>query len=125
MTLGNVLIAFLIAIFLTVIFVYGFGSKGSWASTLSFFLVIFLGVWASSLWIVASGPFIFNVSWIPLLYIGIIISLLLAAAIPVSRKESEDPGKVAEKTAYHGFNAYFWILIVALGFSILIGYLMF
>lgn len=79
MTIIEVLIILLIALFVTGIFSYAFKSEGS-GSILFFFLIIFLASWAARLWILPIGPVFLGIAWIPVLIVGIIFAFILSAA---------------------------------------------
>lgn len=125
--------AIIIAIIITLLFVFAFSARGPWGTAWSFFLVILLVVWASSLWIIPVGPVYWGVAWIPLFFIGILFALLLAA-IPTS--DSEVRGRTRtdvnrdvtrptreEATAANALSVVFWIFIGLMILAIFIGYI--
>jgi hypothetical protein len=122
--LFDVLFAFGIGLVLTALFAGLLGRSGPWASIPVFFAVIFLASWAGGVWIAPIGPALFGVYWVPFVVFGLIIALLLAAAVkprvPVETGEDDgrkqEPGKAA-------FDAFFFGLIVLLAVAILVGYL--
>ncbi|MFW6219128.1 MAG: hypothetical protein ACOC3S_03320 [Bacteroidota bacterium] len=126
MTLENIIIAFLISVLLTVIFRFGFKRKGPWGNIWTFFLVIFLAVWASELWILPSGPEWKDYRYISLLVIGLLFGFLLVAAERVpSREENEEnkdkPEELKESKKIGKTGAYFWMLLIILLGIILVG----
>lgn len=86
--LGGILAAIVIAILISALFYFAFNARGPWGSLWTFFLVLLLVVWAASLWIRPIGPVYWGVSWVPLIFIGLIFALLLAA-IPTYDDETE------------------------------------
>ncbi len=127
MFLSELIIALIIALMLSVIFVYGFRRAGPWPSFFLFFIIIFLATWAGGLWINPIGPSIRGVFWLPFLLVGAIFALLLAAATPPSPKETTIELKTKkqlkkEKRIEAALNLFFWILIMALTIAIVIGY---
>lgn len=91
--LGGVLAAIVIAILISAIFYFAFNARGPWGSLWTFFLVLLLVIWAANLWIRPIGPVYWGVSWVPLIFIGLIFALLLAA-IPTYDDETE--GRLTE-----------------------------
>lgn len=118
----ELIFAGLIAIVITVLYVFLMRNRGPWKSIWPFFFVIFLGVWSASFWIHPIGSALQHYDWVPLLYIGFIIALLLASVVPVKQKSKQsaqdnkapDDPKVA-------LNVFFWLLILVLLIPIIIG----
>lgn len=129
MFLMEFVLALLIALILSIIFVYGFRRPGPWPNFLVFFIIIFLAAWAGGLWINPIGPSVRGMFWLPFLLAGIIFALLLAAATPPPAEQSttivlktKEQAKKEEriKTA---LNLFLWILIIALTVFIIVAYL--
>lgn len=135
-TFGGVLAAILIAILISAIFYYGFSSRGPWGTFWTFFLVLLLIIWAASLWVRPVGPVYWGVAWVPLLFIGLIFALLLAA-IPAYEPTPEeeivdreivvgDPETVrrreAEASSAAAIGWIFWLFITILFVAIIVGY---
>ncbi|MFW6180534.1 MAG: hypothetical protein ACOC8N_02210 [Spirochaetota bacterium] len=122
--LFEVLFALGIGLMLTAVFAGLLGRSGPWASIPVFFAIIFLASWAGGVWIAPVGPALFGVYWVPFLIFGLIIALLLAAAVkprvPVMAGEDEGTKREPGKAAY---DAFFFGLIVLLAVAILVGYL--
>lgn len=126
--------AIIIAIVLTLIFYFALSARGPWGSLWSFFLIILLIVWSASLWISPIGPVYWGVAWIPLIFIGIIFALLLAA-IPTSETDYRgvrgdvvdadvrtEPERAEERAAAGAVGFMFWIFIFFLIIAIIAGY---
>lgn len=58
------------------------GTRGPWNSLIWFFLVIFLFSWGGGVWLTPFGPTGWGVSWMPFLFVGFFVTLLLSAATP-------------------------------------------
>lgn len=118
--------AFVIALALSLIFVYGFRRRGPWTNFYIFFLIIFLATWAGGLWIMPIGPSISGIFWLPFLLVGAIFALLLAAASPppkqpsIELKTREQVKK--EKKIETAISVFMWVLIVVLLAAIIVGY---
>lgn len=94
------------------------GSEVAGQSLLFLFLILLLAMWVGSAWIKPWGPVWYGSSWLSLLVIGLIFSLLILAVSappgrgPRERREAEkDPQFLAGVTI---FGLYFWALIVIL-----------
>lgn len=128
MFLGELLVAILISMLLTVILSGFLGYKGPWTSTNSFFAALLLTTFGIGQWIIPFGPDLFGVYWLPYLAIGFILAIMLAAAAPakppkttkeaVARAES---GEGCKK----GLDKFFWLLVSILAIGIFSSYLNF
>jgi len=117
----GIIFSIVIAVGITLIYWFVLRKKGPWARFMPFFFVIFMGVWAASFWLHPFGPAIEGVSWVPMLFIGIIISLLLSAALPSSkRKKSAEDQESAPDSPKGALLAFLWLLIVILIIPIII-----
>jgi type VI protein secretion system component VasK len=118
----------LIAMVLTLIFAMGLGRHRSGTVLLMFFIILFLATWAGGLWIHPVGPPTWGVPWLSFLIVGFILAIMLAALIPPAprnrpvagegRPESEE-----EKKEMVAFNAFVWILLVALVVAIILRFI--
>jgi len=75
----EVLGAIIVAVVISSIFYFAVDARGPWGSFWTFFVIILLVVWAASLWIVPFGYIYWEIAWIPLFFIGLVIAFLLAA----------------------------------------------
>jgi hypothetical protein len=57
----HLLLAVLISLLLTGVFIFGFRKRGPWNSFLIFFVVVALTAWAGEIWFPAIGPAIWGV----------------------------------------------------------------
>lgn len=129
MGFAEVIFSLIIAIIITVVFALGFKNKGPWGTIWAFFLIIFLAVWAASLWLTPRGPFVIGVAWIPIAFFGILIALIVSAAVPPSNRETIQHNRkmnpeIKESGKFSTFNAYFWLLMVLLVIAVVFGYYM-
>lgn len=90
--IGGVLSALLIALVISALFYYAFNATGPWGSFWTFFLVLLLIIWAASLWVHPIGPVFWGIAWIPLLVVGLVFALLLAAIPTESSREDKRAG---------------------------------
>jgi hypothetical protein len=116
--------ALVISSFLTIISVFLLRKKGPWGSAWTFFLVIFLVLWAVSIYLAPVGPTYQGVSWAPLIIAGILLSLLLIAAMPGVnewRDESMEPDKATKPLTHRKDSRIFWVFIVLLAIAVMVG----
>jgi hypothetical protein len=126
----DLLVAFIVAVVLTVIFATVFRNTGPWGIWWVFLLVVLLATWAGGLWLAPFGPTIFDVAWAPFLLVGLIVSLLMAAVVPAARppevahthREAVAEAR-AEQAAIATFSVFLWILIFSLIVIIALGYI--
>lgn len=121
---GEFFIAFAIAFVLSVIFGAAFrwerpGHPGLWHSIFFLFVIIFLATWAIGGWVAPVGPSVSGISWLSFLIIGLIVALILAAAVPPRRRRPrniEETKRQVEESieAQAMLGAFFWILFIAL-----------
>jgi hypothetical protein len=121
--------AALISLILTLVSAFFLGKRGPWGSLWTFFLVLFLTLCTVSIYIVPIGPIYWGIAWIPITIAGIIVTILLIAAMPhqikMDAQEKEDSMRL-ESINRHDFpttpvGRFFWILIVAFIIAIILG----
>jgi hypothetical protein len=127
MFLVDLLLALAVALLLTAIFAGGFRNRGPWDAWWVFLLVVFLATWAGGLWFAPFGPTVFEVAWLPFLFVGLIVALLLAAVVPPARPPRTYGEAIAEARAEEAtvaaFSAFFWILLIGLAVAVVLAYL--
>lgn len=127
MTLAAVLGIIVLALLIGLIFYYGFKSRGPWGSFWTFFLVIFFGIWIAALWVNPVGPIYWGVAWLDLIFVGILLALILAAASPLKKKDFEDPeAKVTTERYNHTgavVGAFFWIMLLFFVLAVIAGFI--
>lgn len=75
----------LISFVIGAVFYFVFERRGPWGSFWTFFIVLFLGVFMAYVWVRPAGPVYWGVAIFPLLFVGLLFALLLAAATPPVR----------------------------------------
>lgn len=125
MNFPGFLLALIIALIFTAIFFFGFRNRGPWGTFWSFFLVMFLVIWAAAIWFTDIGPTWMDVAWAPIVVIGIILAIILASATPPDRPRrivvNEPPSEDTTPTA--ALSVFFWITVVALAVVVVFGLL--
>jgi hypothetical protein len=125
MHIYGIVASIIIALLLTLIFSTSYRHRGPWGGLLFFFLVIFLASWAGQLWI-PRGPVLFGVAWVPLVFIGVLVAILLLAAgsSAIDRAPVNPPAeKIAQEDAsILAIGFFFWLLILILIIAITVGY---
>jgi hypothetical protein len=122
------LAALIFALLFTFIFAAGFRRKGPWASMVLVFIIIFLATWAGGVWLHPVGVPLWGVHWMAFLFVGLVITLVLAAAVPSAREESTvelvdvREEKAERKAALGALGVFFWVLVIALVVAIVARY---
>ncbi len=135
MFLIHLLYALFIGLGIAWLFGLALGTRGPWNSFIWFFLVIFLFSWGGGVWLTPFGPTGWGVSWLPFLFVGFFVTLLLLAATPRSARgrralNARDATaanlkeRVAdEKETESAVDVFFWVLIVFLAAVIFCSYM--
>lgn len=119
MKIADLLIALIIAFFLSLFIAFGFRKKHPFGVFWLFFLIIFLTTLAAGFWIRPIGPIIIGFAWIPVFAATLLVAILIAASTPdESYNAIKEKGNGEMKT-----NLFFWILIVFLMLLIIAGFL--
>jgi thiol:disulfide interchange protein len=95
-----------------------FSTRGPWGSLLWFFLVVSLFAWAGGVWLVPFGPRWWGIGWLPIIFMGFLVSMLLTAAsprIPRKRRNSQEE-TIAEVESKVVIDTIFWVMIICLLF---------
>jgi hypothetical protein len=122
--------AALISLILTVVSVFFLGKRGPWGSIWTFFLVLFLTLCTVSIYVAPIGPVYWGIAWIPITIAGIIVTILLIAAMPHVPIDKRD--KINKNTATTEIDIrsdfpgtpvgrFFWALIILFVIAIIIG----
>ncbi len=123
-----VIAALVVAFLLTMLFSVLLKNKGPWGGLWVVFIIIFLASWAANLWINPIGPQVFGISIVPILIVGVIIAVILAAVTrpetrnkpPRIEAEQQEPPKEVVRAVTVG--VFYWVLLVILIFAIIGGY---
>jgi hypothetical protein len=94
-----------------------------------FFLILFLSLWIVSIYIRSVGPVYLGIAWVPIIIAGILLAVLLAAAIPDTNRDQSlrdtQSSKVSQADEQDVRNTsvgrFFWILILLMITAIIIG----
>lgn len=137
--LAGIIATVFVAILISSLFYYAFNARGPWGSFWTFFLVILLVIWATSLWMRPIGPLFWGIAWIPLFFVGLLFALLLASlSSPHDRRgdkrsemiDEEMPVDRAEVGRRQDLNrtaatvsGLFWAFMIILLLIILLGYM--
>ncbi len=121
----NIVFPFILSIFLTSTFTWlKFRTfKRLWSVQVwPAFLVIFLGTWATSLWIkplefITDG---YNYAWVAILAVGALLMIVLVMLLPEHREKNEKAK--AKNDTLKELGIFFWILIIVLSIPIILGY---
>jgi hypothetical protein len=117
----GIITAFVIALFISLLFSLGFKHKGPWGAIWIFFIIIFLMVWAGQLWIIPVGPVISNSGWLFLFFLGLIFALALAAPDAPKKSSNQQSSDIPPFTATIGI--FFWVLVISLLLAVISGYI--
>ena len=115
MTFVEILITVLAAVLIGILFYYAFKATGPWGSLWTFLLILIIAGLAAEAWIEPVGPVVWNISWVPTLFVILLFALLLAAATPPYRErpeiepEAETPERAGAAVA---LGIFFWIFII-------------
>lgn len=125
----NILFSIIIAIIVTGVFAIGFKNKGPWGAISSFFLIIFLAVWAASLWLTPGGSLSWGYALIPVAIVGVVFALIISASSPPGNRKTirftrkaEAGLREKEGPETNPYGLYFWLVAVALVIIIAFGY---
>ena len=117
--------ALAVALFFTLVFTVLCRRARPWRSVIMFFLIVFLAAWAGGIWITPVGSTFLGIYWISFFTVGLIFTLFLEAVMAFSSRPpraSNDELRLKEKEMEITLSAFFWILLLALFFAIIIGY---
>jgi hypothetical protein len=130
MLVWEILILVAIALLFSLLLVGAFGwrrreNEPAWPAAFFVFLILFPTLWVAELWVRPAGPALLDVYWVPLIVVGLIVALILAALVPPRRRRHmielvrpPEP-QLPVRTAF-GF--FFWVLMILLIGTILAGY---
>jgi hypothetical protein len=129
---GEVFVALMVTVFLSALLMPTF-LKGEHRTRLIWIcLIIFLTTWAGGIWVRPFGPSFRGIYWLPFLFIGIIIVLILAVSYPRRTPKSRwetlemlqriESQKRLNQLTYITLILLFWILLFLLSMAIIIHY---
>ncbi len=122
----NVLAAILIALVVGIFFYYVFKFTGPWGNFWAFLAILILAGISAGAWIERTGPMVYDVAWVPILFVIILFALLLAAVSPpYTRRTGPGPEEAVEVTEeeapFMAVSAVFWIFLVFLFVAAVVG----
>jgi hypothetical protein len=93
-----------------------FGTNGPWGSFPAFWAIVVLFAWTAGVWLRPYGPLWIGISWMPIVFVGFLSAMLLAA---ISSRNAphfykNKRGSVAAETQKADVDIFFWILIFCL-----------
>jgi hypothetical protein len=122
--------AALIAFILTAVSVFFLRRRGPWGSIWTFFLVLFLALCTVSIYLAPIGPVYWGIAWFPMMVAGIIITILLIAAMPHPTERPDTAiGDQVDTTGADikshfpvtPVGRFFWALIILFVIAIVVG----
>jgi hypothetical protein len=126
--MGQILIAAVSAFFVALLVSLAFKSKNPWGVFWLFFVIIFLGAWAGSIWIKPFGPMFWEINFLPTFVTAILIAIIVAAATSsnntVAHNLRETGTTTDESTSGIAIGAFAWILMFFFIIIIIIGHLL-
>ncbi len=126
----NIVLIFLAALVLSLIVRLVYRNPGPWKSFWAFLAVLFLGMWAFSLWVTPVGPVWHDFARLDTLLLGLLLALLLGAAgeqgTHIHHRTRDFKGEldlVAEAKREHTsmFGVFFWIFVLTLVVLVSVG----
>jgi hypothetical protein len=114
-------VAILLALVSAFLFTVIFPGPRPVRNFLVLFFLIFMVAWAGQLWIAPSGPALWGISFLPMLFIIIIVSFLIlsfSSPAPYWKTKENKP----ETNSGVALGIFFWLLVIVLGICIVIGY---
>jgi len=112
-----------LAVGLLVVFVISiaFGTKGPWGSLVWFLMVVSLFAWVAGVWLKPYGPRWYGVGWVPIVFVGFLIALLLTTVSPrrgsrLSKSLAQKNKVLKEADRKADVDSLWWVLIIFLVF---------
>jgi len=131
MILRDFAFAFIVAFVLFLVFGHGLRRVGPFGGAIWFFIVVLLAAWVGGVWARPIGPAIMGVFWLPYLWFGLLIALVLASTSPVyvpprrdrSSTDEGDDSKSEEVLAAAGtLSLFLWVLLLSMGIALIAHY---
>jgi hypothetical protein len=118
MFIADLVVALAFGLFIVWLVSLAFGTKGPWDSFLWFFVVVSIFAWAGGVWLVPFGPMWLGIGWLPIIFMAFLVSLLLTAASPRTRRwrKAEQAKANADAGNRVVVDTIFWVLLICLLF---------
>jgi Na+/melibiose symporter-like transporter len=121
--LVELMVALGVALLVTAIFAVGLRTRSVWPNWLIFFGLVLLAAWAGGVWITPVGPAVRGIYWVPFLFVGLIMAVLLTAVVAPgstltrwkTRTEREGETEIA-------FSVLVWVLAIGLAMAVFLAY---
>ena len=117
----NLLFVFLFALVFSSILGWGLGwrhparADAAGVSILFLFVILLVVMWAGAAWLPPLGPAFYGTSWLTILIVGLVVSLLvLAVSMPVRRRTIPRETEIKAEQEAAAFGVFFWVLILGL-----------
>jgi hypothetical protein len=130
MVIPEFFVSFIIAVFLSGLYVLLTRGDNRRTGLIWLFLIIFLTTWAGGIWLRPFGPMLWGVHFLTFLLAGLVIVLFLVITVPrnVPRGRHEtldmleriEQEKALEKMTYITLSLFFWILLSVLVIAIIL-----
>ncbi|MFW5886567.1 MAG: hypothetical protein ACOCUL_02305 [Bacteroidota bacterium] len=128
MTVAGIIFTIISALLIGLLFYYIFKLTGPWGSFWTFFLILLIAGLATIPWVEPVGPTIYDIAWIPIIFVILLFAILMAAATPTyNRGESRNtntsrphPNEAGAVAAAVG--VFFWILLIFFMIAIIAGF---
>lgn len=107
----DLLFALIVALVLTVLFVGVLRRPGRGEGWLWFFAIVLLASWAGGVWARPVGPAVWGYFWVPFVFVGLSVAVLLAASAPRERPRTRREAleqHEAEEEAESALTALAW-----------------
>lgn len=118
MHIRDLLFILIISLLLTVLLARGLRRQRNPSLLMSFFILVFLSLWAGGMWLPAIGPSLWGIDWIPSLLLGLPMALIATAIIPTARspRTRTEQAQYAEERSekIKVVNMFFWIAVIVL-----------
>ena len=132
MILKEFLTSLLIALILSSAFALATRKRGRRSGFGWYFLFILMATWAGGVWIRPFGPTWWQISWLPFLVFGLIVTFLVTLVAPrrppsgryetLEKLEQMAREKEFEKITYIALGVFFWVVFFILMMSIFTHY---
>jgi hypothetical protein len=129
---GEVFVALMVTVFLSALLMPTFLKGEQRTRLICIFWIIFLTTWAGGIWVRPFGPSFWGIYWLPFLFIGIIIVLILAVSYPRRTPKSRwetlemlqriESQKKLNQLTYITLILLFWLLLFLLSMAIIVHY---
>ncbi len=110
----DLIVVLIITSALVAVFALIFHFRGPWTDLMWFFIIVMLTTWAGGSWLKPLGPSFMGVHWLPYLFVGALISLLLTAATAQPPRMSTRRRSAGAWASATTLASIFWVLVVVL-----------